>query len=493
MAGEKGVFVVNLTNEHRKKWAIAAQGDVLVLKNICDPDFLPLIKARKDQGKVTIYEIADDLSAIEPWNPVHFFYRDMENQSLAWRLASYCDALQVTCPRLKELYGHLNSTCRVFPNQISHLPEERSCRQSEGLIIGWGGSHGHLQDMAEISDSLSRWIMSERNTSLCLMASEPIHRLFEKLPRKKKKYFQTGSIEKYYSFLRHIDVGIGPLKDTPFNRSRSDVKFLEYAVSGIVPVMKKLAPYTGSVVHGKTGLLYTDPQDLAANLSLLSRDPVLLESLAKSARKYVLQHRIEADHAQERVEFYRDLLQRENGVNSGPALQELVNTWASMEGAVMTGRHIKLEHTEFEALLHKGLLAMQIREDRETAFRLFRSAAAMEPDNYLPYLYESPISPNPAESLQKAIKLNPFSLKGRILLGELLHRNGRALEALRCFGGAAEIFSEYEIPYRRAASVLDRIGECDQAAHLSKRAASLSLQGACSEPHPENPPAAELH
>src|SRR3989339_1660885 len=83
MAREKGVFVINLTSEHRRKWNIAAQANVLVLKNICDPDFLPLIKKRKDEGKVTVYEIAYDLSSVEPWNPVHFFYKDKENQSLA--------------------------------------------------------------------------------------------------------------------------------------------------------------------------------------------------------------------------------------------------------------------------------------------------------------------------------------------------------------------------------------------------------------------------
>ena len=92
LAKEEGVYVVNLTNVQRNKFEILDQSDVLILKNICDPDFLPLIEKRKLSGKVTIYEIADDLCALQPWNPVYFFYKDKENQSLVHKLASCCNA-----------------------------------------------------------------------------------------------------------------------------------------------------------------------------------------------------------------------------------------------------------------------------------------------------------------------------------------------------------------------------------------------------------------
>ena len=73
IAEEEGVYVINLTNVHRKKEEIMRKADVLILKNICDPDILPLIRERKEQNKLTVYELADDLCAIPPWNPVHFF------------------------------------------------------------------------------------------------------------------------------------------------------------------------------------------------------------------------------------------------------------------------------------------------------------------------------------------------------------------------------------------------------------------------------------
>lgn len=101
MSQLSGTHVVTLTNIHRHKDEIASKADVLILKNICDPDFLPVIEKRRKRGQLTVYEMADDLAAVEPWNPVYFFYSNGENLQLVYRLASYCDGLQFSVPRLR--------------------------------------------------------------------------------------------------------------------------------------------------------------------------------------------------------------------------------------------------------------------------------------------------------------------------------------------------------------------------------------------------------
>jgi len=82
------------------------QADVLILKNICDPDMFPLIKERKQQKKITFYELADDICAIPPWNPVYFFYKNQENLLLFKRIANYCDVMQFSVPELKRIYNY---------------------------------------------------------------------------------------------------------------------------------------------------------------------------------------------------------------------------------------------------------------------------------------------------------------------------------------------------------------------------------------------------
>ncbi|MGA2404253.1 MAG: hypothetical protein ABSG91_21530, partial [Syntrophobacteraceae bacterium] len=227
MAHCEGVHVVNLIYFHRLRHELMLDADVLVLNNICDADLLPVIRDRKARGKLTVYELCDDLEALPSTSPMRAFYAQSNNMLLIKRLAHYCDALQFSSPELKRKYGYLNPGCCVFPNQVLEAPPARTRKAEERVIVGWGGSIGHLHDMAKISDRLIRWIMSRDNVHLYLMCAGPIWELFEALPGDRKRLFAVGSLDDYYGFVSHLDIGIAPLEDTPFNRSRSDVKFLE--------------------------------------------------------------------------------------------------------------------------------------------------------------------------------------------------------------------------------------------------------------------------
>jgi tetratricopeptide (TPR) repeat protein len=476
MAQKKGVFVVNVTNVHRKKDHIMQEADVLVLKNICDPDILPLIRERKSQQKLTVYEIADDLSSLQPWNPVYFFYKNKENLSLVYRLASSCDALQVTVHELKRLYGHLNKHCKVFPNQILNIPPDNIMKKSNEKVIGWGGSHGHLEDLAEIAEPLSNWVMNQPNVILHLMCSDPIWKLFESLPSHKKRHTPPGSIEEYYNFLTKIHIGIAPLKNTAFNRSRSDVKYLEYAASGVVPVLAHMEPYLNSVSNGKTGFLYKDSLEFIDILNRLIENASLSHRIAKSAREYVMKERCQQKHAENRIDFYLELLKLMNtGKHRNGRGVQCLKEWAKLEGTVAKKRHFRLLPTHFEDFLHDGLVTMQLTGNKKKAHRFFQKAMMLEPRNYLPFLFGSLVFENPVDSLLKAIKLKPDSLKAWILLGEEWTRRGNIIKALHSFESALNIYPDYDIPYLRAADLLNKIGKKTEADSLFEKARKLEI------------------
>ncbi|MCG6536917.1 MAG: hypothetical protein L7F78_19975, partial [Syntrophales bacterium LBB04] len=273
MSKADGVYVINLTNVHRKKEEIMKYADVLVLKNICDADVLPILKTRKNENKLTVYELADDLCAIPPWNPVYPFYSNHENQFLFKRIASHCDAMQFSVYELHQLYSYLNPNCEVFTNQMTGIPSDKNSHNRGQIVVGWGGSHGHLEDLAEISEQLIDWILLNDFVSLHLMCSDTIWKLFERLPASRKRRFQPGSLEDYFAFLKTLDIGLAPLKDTAFNRSRSDVKFLEYAIHEVIPVVRAQVPYMNTVKHGENGFLYQDSEGLLSILDFLSKNP----------------------------------------------------------------------------------------------------------------------------------------------------------------------------------------------------------------------------
>ena len=489
MAKDDGVYVINITNQHRKKTEIMMKADVLILKNICDADLLPLIRGRKEKRKLTVYEIADDLNALQTWNPVYFFWKNKENLALGYRLANCCDALQVTSHELKRLYGHLNKNCIVFPNQILDVPAEKSLKKDQGLVIGWGGSHGHLGDMAEIAEPLIKWIITKPNVTLHLMCSDPIWKLFDSLPQHKKKRTLPGTLDDYYNFLGEIDIGIAPLQRFAFNRSRSDVKFLEYAVSGVVPVVSHLEPYLESVKNGETGFFFKNTAELINILNQLTDNAKLTQHIAGEARQYVLRERLQIQHVHDRLDFYRHHLGQINGQNREIVLDHLFGEFSKLEGAIVNERHLQLQSTRFENLLHDGLIAMQVHRDKEMARKLFDEAAVLEPENYLTFMFAASITTDPIACLCKAVIQEPHSIKTWILLGEEFDVVGDTRQALECFKSAITVCPEYEVSYLRVASLLKRIGQESQSELFSKKAESIiqeltDLNNPELDPHP---------
>jgi glycosyltransferase involved in cell wall biosynthesis len=97
----------------------------------------------------------------------------------------------------------------------------------------------------------------------------------------------------FVSWLRHRsaswDIAVAPLRDTPFNRSKSDLKFLEYSALGLPGVFSDIVPYNRSVTDGETGLLVPNDGEAWHDAILrLAQDQVLRERLAGAARARVI-------------------------------------------------------------------------------------------------------------------------------------------------------------------------------------------------------------
>jgi glycosyltransferase involved in cell wall biosynthesis len=95
-----------------------------------------------------------------------------------------------------------------------------------------------------------------------------------------------------------LDVALAPLELTTFNLGKSDVKLLEYAMSGAVTVASNLPVYQ-SIRHGDTGFLAGSREELLHWTRELCLNDQLREQVARNARDYVMQERLISQHAHE--------------------------------------------------------------------------------------------------------------------------------------------------------------------------------------------------
>lgn len=81
-----------------------------------------------------------------------------------------------------------------------------------------------------------------------------------------------------------FDIGLSPLKANAFNRCKSEIKVLDYAALGAVPVVSDIAPYRDAVRDGVDGFLVPDDPDCWLEvLDRLVGDPLLRREIASAA------------------------------------------------------------------------------------------------------------------------------------------------------------------------------------------------------------------
>jgi tetratricopeptide (TPR) repeat protein len=302
-----GVKVVTVGTVSPYLQEIAARADVLVLHLLSEDDLFPVVYDRRLSRKPTVFEISDHFAASHAGVGIQGWFADPVNRSNAFQLLRLADATQVTGAGLLERFGALNARTTVFENQIERVSQKLQKSRAQ-VRIGWAGSAGHTEDLRQIEPVLSALCNRFPQVTFCFMGNErQFDDVFSRLPAAQRSYTPPGTLDAYYTFLEGLDVGLAPLLPNPYNECRSDVKFVEYASRGVVPVLSAVTPYLQHVVHGETGFLYRSPAELGQVLDRVVTDARLRARVASKAFAYVREARLESQHAEGRLQFYRSL------------------------------------------------------------------------------------------------------------------------------------------------------------------------------------------
>ena len=324
----RSVAVHAIQSSHPHHLEKLVEADVLVINMVADARLLPLIRKRREERKVTVFEISDDFRSFPSHLPAHAFYSSREVQDTIATLASESDAIQFSSRFLREKYGHLNAMHTTFPNQLPAIPTLKPA-PGRKAVLGWAGSVGHFEDARWLAGTLSRWTLAGK-IAIRLMATDEIASLFRSSGLD-VSVTTPGDMRAYLNFLGKIDIGLAIAHGDDFASGRSDGKFIEYASRGVVAVCSDGAPYSDSVRHGETGFLFRDEEELLEILTRLVRDGGLRNRIRRQAHQYLRTSRTHAAAAQERLDFYTRLLasgkhdRASARVTASPGYRELID------------------------------------------------------------------------------------------------------------------------------------------------------------------------
>ncbi len=426
-----GVTTASITNIISRRRELCVESDVLIIQLLGEPDLLPLLLERRRAGRPTVFEISDNFLNFQPSNPAAAFYENPESRACILQLISESDAVQTTVPALAELFSPYNARIAVFENQIE---KPGSIEKPDGpLIVGWGGSVGHLEDIRAVAPALTEWLQRRHDVVLSIMADPTFMELFKNAPAERIRFTPPGTLDDFYSFVQTLHVGIAPIRDDEFNLCRSDVKFMEYASRGAVPVCADVPTYNRTLRNGETGLLFSNTEEMIGHLDSLADNPELRRSIAERAFEYIANERSERKAARKRLDFYASLLPEEHKPGSLTA-----ERLATIPSLIRTpgSRHFMHSFSTQENHVYNGIVLQFGRGDFAAAERCYRAALAAEPDYfqarfYLGWLLLHRDLKAAEKELRAAIETEPSSCEARLKLA-------RALAEQSKFGAAVE-------------------------------------------------------
>ena len=461
----EGVEVYELHPHARPRDALVLAADVVVLLMGMDVELLRLVHQRRLLGKPTVLEVNDWLPGVQRCNPVHANWNDSRAWQLLSQLLDHCDAVQVSSQGLADRLAPLAPRLQVLANQLPQVPPYQPRTGPGPVRIGWGGSAGHVDDLAAIAPALVSWLERHDNVQLEVMADPLFESLFEQAPAGRFRYLAAGSLDHYYKWLSDLDIGLAPLLPSDYNHCRSDVKFLEYASRGVVPVLQRSPTYAG-VRDGETGLLFRDTDELLSLLDGLVANPMRRQRLAAAAHGHVLAERRLEQHVPQQLAFYRQLLDQA----PVPQPHALSTSWgpALLQASSADLHHLRVQpgwrqpsakHWSrdlagpAEQQLDAGLEAMKQRHWPQ-ALEHFRQASAADPTD-------------------------PYAL---VFLGQALERTQRPALAQRAYERAVGLDPLCSRPLRALAALHQR-----SAARWADAAASLNPLVPGAETQPPTP------
>ncbi len=203
----------------------------------------------------------------------------------------HSDCLIVSTQELKNVYSPFAERIEVIPNGIDFetFPANRP-NDSDTVRIGLFGSNTHYNDWKEINDVI-RQILKE-NPKVTLVTNTVGKALpdymVDLVGNAQVEIHEPVSISGYHEWLadKRIDICVAPLADTKFNKSKSNIKYLEFGALGVPGVFSDEPPYQ-SVKHGETGFRASNAKDWFKYLNRLILDDPLRKRMGKEARNHV--------------------------------------------------------------------------------------------------------------------------------------------------------------------------------------------------------------
>lgn len=150
-----------------------------------------------------------------------------------------------------------------------------------GPSVGWVGHSDNLRYLEALTEPLKALADAHRGFELVVVADRPP--VLPGVPVTFRRWSLDRELEDFGGFA----VGLMPLADDEWTRSKCAFKALQYMALGIPTVLSPVGANAEAVEHGRDGLHASDPREWFTSIDGLLRHPERAAALGRSGRARV--------------------------------------------------------------------------------------------------------------------------------------------------------------------------------------------------------------
>ncbi len=287
----------------------AAEADVIIAQRANSIEGLGVWRRFSTPTCRTVYENDDDIWNIGVDNPAYEGYAEGNAaREVVLRLISTSNLATVSSPYLGDMVRELApyTNVAVLPNYIPEYVLNMKHDDRKGRPrIGWMGGASHARDIHLVASSVRRFIKRFPDWDLVINGTD--YRSAFKVPGAYHvPWIHVCDDPDMFYRMIDFDIGICPLLDTQFARSKTHIKALEYMARGIPVIASDVEPYRRFIDHGVNGFLVKREHEWLKYLSELAGDTELRVNMQAAAKAKAREHTIEG-HYMEWVNAYKML------------------------------------------------------------------------------------------------------------------------------------------------------------------------------------------
>jgi glycosyltransferase involved in cell wall biosynthesis len=283
--------------------ALKLDADTLVIQRPLPPEMPSVVACAAKEGRRVVIELDDDVWSMAPHNPAarHFGRATLDRLAECCRLA-HC-VIVSTAPlaaRVRAVTGQREIV--VIPNAVDPALAGPERTETSPIIVGWAGGASHRADFRVARDAVIR-AQSLPGVDVHFYGDDPLCGP-PPTPGPRAIHGWTADMATHYRNISGFHIGLAPVENSRFNRSKSSLKWIEYSLHSTAAILSAVPCYEGFAVHGETALLAADKHEWERALMRLMRDEGLRRELGEAAREEVLARHTIAH----RLPLYREVL-----------------------------------------------------------------------------------------------------------------------------------------------------------------------------------------